>query len=71
MGLKTRGVFGATGDTLRHREVCVEAKRSRKGGVSIRGAGAMASYKGILIICQVPIYIYIYMPGLISTLDME
>ena len=40
MGLKTGGGLGAVKvrveGTWRHREACVETKRSREGGVSVR-----------------------------------
>ena len=41
LGLKTRGGLGSVKvraeGTWRNREACVEAKRSREGGVSVRG----------------------------------
>ena len=50
LGLKTGGGLGAVKvraeGTWRHCEACVEAKRSRKGGVSVQGSSEKMSYSG-------------------------
>ena len=70
-GIQAAGSFGRMDDTWRHREACIEAKRSQEGGMGVRcifldlvqNAPAWAcivsvSCKGIPVISRMPIYMW-------------